>query len=117
MLVSVDQVKAGARWADQQEIPFPVLSDSQLAAHEAFKVIMRLDDKKVAMLKTKGIDVEASSGKKHHIIAVPSVFLIDEGKIIFTHADKNYKSRPKTSDVLNKINELASNKDADTKKK
>ncbi len=99
--VSVDKPDESARTQPTYAIPFPVLSDPDLAAHDAFHVVHEADAAEVARLKGFGIDVERSSGRNHHRFAVPSMFLIDDkGVVRWAHADPDYKVRPTTAQIL-----------------
>lgn len=101
VLVSVDQVSEAAKTSASWDLPFPVLSDPDLTAHEAYRVVHQVDAEEHAKLKGYGIDIEAASGKTHHRFAVPAVYLIDEaGKIAFAHADTDYKTRPSAQQLL-----------------
>ena len=51
------------------------------------------------------IDVEGDSGEKHHIIAHPAVFIIENGKIIYVDVHTNYKERTKNSEILKIISQ------------
>ncbi len=58
--------------------------------------------------KKFGIDLEEASGETHHLLPVPSVFLVSEqGRIVFEHVDPNYKVRV-DPDVLLAAAEAAS---------
>jgi peroxiredoxin len=61
---------------------FPVLSDPDLAAHRAYRVLQEVDDATLTKYKEWGIDLEKSSGRSHHTIAVPSMFLIGKTGVI-----------------------------------
>lgn len=44
--------------------------------------------------KGYGIDLEAASGEKHHMLPVPAVFIVGTGGIIdFVYANPGYKTR------------------------
>jgi peroxiredoxin len=81
-------------------VPFPVLSDPDLKAHEAFNVVLQLDAAGVARLAKYGHDIEKWSGKDHHKMAVPAVFLVRDGKIAWAHVAQDYKTRPNTEQLL-----------------
>ncbi len=103
VFVSVDRPSEATKSRDHHDLPFQFLSDSDLVLHKAYKVGFRVDDATLKRLKEKGIDIERSSGKDHHTVAVPSLFLIDKGKVKWAHADTDYKKRPKLSKVLDAI--------------
>lgn len=106
--ISVDEPESGARTRASWEIPFPVLSDPDLVAHRAFRVLEPLDDAMVERLLGHGMDVEASSGRTHHTIAVPALFLVDqEGVVRWSHADRDYRTRPSPQQIIEAIDALA----------
>jgi len=73
---------------------YKIFSDKDGAAATAFGVAFRLDDATYAKYKGFGVDLEERSGAGHHILPVPSVFLIDASGIVrFTHANADYKAR------------------------
>ena len=74
---------------------FQLLSDNALIASRALGIAFRLDDSTVMKYKNSyGIDIEEDSGKNHHILPVPSVFLIGtDGIIHFSYVNPNYKIR------------------------
>mgnify|MGYP001239947590 CR=1 FL=1 len=81
VLISVDQTDGAMLVKEAYEIPFPVLSDSDLAAHESFKAVIELDNTGYEKYKKFGVDLEAWSGLDHHKMAAPAVFLVSkEGK-------------------------------------
>lgn len=105
--VSVDRIEESAKTRATYTIPFPVLSDPDLVAHRAFHVVHQADDAEVARLKGFGMDIERSSGRTHHVIAIPSLFVIDrEGVVRWAHADPDYKVRPKAEQILAAIDAL-----------
>lgn len=100
-MVSVDELDGNLVTRDAYEVPFPVLSDPDVEVHEAYRVVNELDDTGVERLKGFGLDIERWSKRKHHKIAIPSMFLVDqEGVVQFAHAAHDYKSRPETDALL-----------------
>jgi len=107
VLVSVDRIEESARTSATYEIPFAVLSDADLAAHRAFRVLQEVDAPTLERLQGMGIDLEAASGRDHHTIAVPSVFLIRDGVVVFRHVEPDYRTRPSVPQLLAAIDGLA----------
>ncbi|MCA0894302.1 peroxiredoxin-like family protein [Microbulbifer agarilyticus] len=104
VLVSVDKPDASAMAKATYEIPFPVLSDPDLKAHEAFDVIIEIDDATAEKYKTYGIVLEDWSGRDHHKIAAPGIFLLDKaGTVEWAHVSKDYKTRPSVEQLLNML--------------
>lgn len=104
VLISVDKPHAAALAQRTYEIPFPVLSDPELAAHTSFDVIMTVDDATVEQYKGYGIDLEAWSSQDHHKIAVSSAFIVDsDGVVQWAHTSMDYKTRPSVEQLLEMI--------------
>ena len=83
---------------------------------ENFGVAYRVDDTTIATYKKFNVDLERSSGQTHHILPVPAVFIIDRtGKIVFVHADSDYKLRMKGAEVLAAAKQSVSASDAPQK--
>jgi peroxiredoxin len=99
--VSVDKPDQEAKTKATYTIPFPVLSDSDATMIEAFHVVNKVDDATLAKMHSFGVDLESYSGKAHHEIAIPSLFLIDrQGVVRWAHSDPDYKVRPSTAQIL-----------------
>jgi len=104
--ISVDRMDEAAKTAALYKIPFPVLSDPDLVAHDAFRITRQAGEEEFQKLKSMGLDLEAASGKKHHRLAVPSVFVIEGGVIKFAHAELDYKKRPSLPQLLQTLDHL-----------
>ncbi|NVJ08307.1 AhpC/TSA family protein [Myxococcus sp. AM001] len=104
--LSVDRIEEAAKTRATYEIPFPVLSDPDLVAHRAFRVVRHVDDAEFARLKNMGLDIEAASGRDHHMLAVSAAFIITEGEVRWAHADQDYKKRPSVAQLLHALDQL-----------
>jgi peroxiredoxin len=99
--VSVEKPDEEARTKALYSVPFPILSDGELALIEPFHVVNKVEGKQLEGLNKYGVDLEAASGKSHHVIAVPSLFLIDRSGIVrWAHSDTTYTVRPTTAQIL-----------------
>ncbi len=104
ILISVDRTDGAALAQRTYEIPFPVLSDPDLVAHNAFEVVRDVDDATFEQYKKYGIDLEAWSGKNHHKIAVTAAYIIDENAVVkWAHTSLDYKTRPSVEQLLSAI--------------
>ena len=107
VLISVDDIEGADLASQTYEIPFAVLSDPQLQAHEAFNVVMQVDDETAARYKDYGIELEKWSGQSHHKIAVSSAFLVDKsGNVRWAHSSRDYKTRPSPEQFLQVIDDI-----------
>jgi peroxiredoxin len=105
--VSVDKPEQGAKLKATYVIPFPVLSDSDAKLLNSFHVARQVGDEELGKLKGFGVDLEAYSGKTHHQMAIPSLFVIDRtGTVRFAHSDPDFKTRPSTAQLLAAIDAL-----------
>jgi len=93
--VSPDRPELLNTAVDKQDLKYQLLSDNDMTAATALGIAFKLDDATVAKYKKNyNIDIEADSGKTHHLLPVPSVFIINrEGIITFTYINPNYKVR------------------------
>ncbi len=99
--ISVDRIEEAAATQATYEIPFPVLSDPDAAAHRAYGVVHEVTDAEASKLREFGIDLEKASGRDHHQIAIPSLFLVDRAGVVrWAHADPDYQVRPSIAEVL-----------------
>ncbi|MBT7951935.1 MAG: AhpC/TSA family protein [Gammaproteobacteria bacterium] len=104
VLISVDQTDGAMLVKEAYDIPFPVLSDSELAAHESFNATIELDNTDYEKYKNYGVDLEAWSGLSHHKIAAPAVFLVSpDSKVLWSHVAMDFKTRPSVDQLLNVI--------------
>lgn len=101
MMISADKPDASAKTSATYEVKFPILSDPDLTAHKAYNVAQKATPEQVAALKAKGQDIEKASGRKHHMFAVPSIFLVDaSGTVKWAHVDTDKKVRPSVAQLV-----------------
>ncbi|MEJ5351721.1 MAG: peroxiredoxin-like family protein [Melioribacteraceae bacterium] len=99
--ISMDKPENLKASLEKHKLKYELYSDSKAYACKAFGIAFKVDDEYVNKLKSFNIDLEASSGEKHHILPVPSVFLVDENGIIkFEYVNPNYKERMKAKIIL-----------------
>lgn len=77
-----------------QESSYTLLSDKEANAMKAFGVNWLVDDKLFKKYKEKySLDLEWWSNSDHHMLPVPSVFIVADGKIRLQHVDPKYSQR------------------------
>jgi|TARA_B110000483_G_scaffold228870_1_gene292248 peroxiredoxin len=104
ILVSVDEPDASALLTAAYGVPFPVMSDSDLDAHQAYNVVLQVTDEEYEARAARGVDMEAFSGQDHHAMAVPSSFLIKQGgQLLWSHVDVDFRTRPSATQLLNVV--------------
>lgn len=102
--ISVDRVSEASRTVSGIDLPFPVLADPDLRAHEAFDVALSLSVEEVERLREMGLDIEAASGRTHRTMAVPSAFLVSiEYQVLWAHTDVDYRVRPSAEQLVTEV--------------
>ena len=93
--ISPDKASELKKSSDKYKLSYELYSDSKMTAAKAFGIAFQLPAKLPKLYKSKyNIDIEASSGEKHHQLPVPSVFVFNKkGTLSFQHVDPNYKVR------------------------
>ncbi|RMG57816.1 MAG: hypothetical protein D6713_08925 [Deltaproteobacteria bacterium] len=92
--LSPDRPEKIAEMRERISVSVPIYSDSDVEAASAFGVAFRVDEEGLERLKGFGIDLEDASGKDHHILPVPSVFIVDgEGRVRFEYVQPDYRYR------------------------
>lgn len=92
--VSPDRPEKLRESLQKHEVNYTLLSDSDMAAAQAFGIAFQVDDETVTKYQGYGIDLDDASGRAHHLLPVPSVFLVDaEGVIVFQYVNPDYTVR------------------------
>ena len=87
--------------AEKNELAYPVLSDSSLAAAQAFGVAFTLPAELVELYANVGNDLPTINGNGQWVLPVPATFVFDEnGVVIYRHVESDYRQRAEPADVL-----------------
>lgn len=105
--ISVDKVSEAVKTLESQKLNMTVISDSDANIVKAYNLVNKVPQKMVNKYKNDyQIDLEASSGKKHHIIPIPAVYVISKGIVKFAYANEDYKVRAQEKDILAALGKL-----------
>jgi len=78
----------------RETINYQLLSDADMSVAKAFGIAYKVDDETFNKYKSAGLDLEAASGHKHHLLPAPSTYLVGaNGVIQFQYTNPNYKIR------------------------
>lgn len=111
--ISVDSPGEEAKTQAKVGVPFPMLSDSKLKVHGAFKIVHKTTAEERATLGGYGIDLKAYSGESHGNFATPAIFYVDQrGVIRFAHVGEDYQTRPSPKQMLAIADKLGANQSA-----
>jgi len=104
LAISPDSPKSTAANRSKNSVPFPLLSDSDLAAAKAFGLAFQVDGATLEKYKGYGIDLQKASGREHNTLPVPAVYIVDaNGQVVFAHSDPNYRERLGTDVILKNL--------------
>lgn len=106
--VSPDRPEELAKSIANDKLTYTLLSDSDIALAKAMGLAFRVDDPMYNRLKGMGMDLERSSGRDHHVLPVPAVYLLDTvGVIHFAYWNPDYKTRLSGEELLVAARRLA----------
>jgi len=92
--ISPDRLEKVSGSMEKHNMTYTLLSDSSMAAAKAFGIAFEVDKPMLEKLASYNIDIEDASGEKHHLLPVPSVFLVGtDGIIDFAYANPDYTTR------------------------
>jgi len=90
-----------AKSIDKNDVEYTLLSDSDSNASQAFGVAFQVPQDLVDTYKNSyKIDLEKASGNQRHILPVPAVFLIKDGKVVYSYSNPDYKVRLKAAELI-----------------
>lgn len=101
LAVSPDKPQKLAESMEKHEMTYRLLSDTAMRAAQALGVAFQVEDNAVEKFREYGIDLEESSGEKHHLLPVPSVFIIGrDGIVEYTYHNPDYKTRLDAEELI-----------------
>ena len=87
--------------AEKNELAFPVLSDSCLAAAQAFGIAFTMNADLVELYSRVGNDLPTLNGNGQWVLPIPATYLIDAtGRISLAHVEADYRERAEPLHVL-----------------
>lgn len=105
--ISVDRVEKALETQEKQEVGFPLLSDPDAEIVKKYRLAFTLDEATLGKYETYGINIEDASGRTHHQIAVPAVYIIGvQGRIEWAYLNEDYKVRAENEMIIAALDEL-----------
>jgi peroxiredoxin len=90
--------------AQKNELAFPVLSDSALAASDAFGVTFTLPPELVELYGRVGNELPLINGNGQWALPLPATYVIDrDGRIVYAHVEADYRERAEPEAVLRAV--------------
>lgn len=101
LAISHDKPEKLRKSIEKHSPTYTLLSDTLANAATAFDIAFRLDDAMLTKYKNYGMDLEEASGESHHLLPVPSVFIIGKDGIIhYVYYNADYKNRLKADELI-----------------
>lgn len=101
LAISPDKPEFLSQSAQEHDLSYTLLSDSDMSATKAFGLAFKLDPATVERYKENGLDLSARSGYDHNLLPAPAVFLVNpDGMITFQYVNPDYKTRIKSEVLL-----------------
>ena len=112
LAVSPDRPSELSKSIEKQQMTYKLLSDNKMKAARAFGIAFRVADKTLKKYEQYGIDLQSASGQNHHLLPVPSVFIVGtDGVIDFAYSNPDYKIRMTAEEVLQAAEDSAMHPD------
>jgi peroxiredoxin len=92
--ISPDSPAELRKTLDKAALDYQLLSDSDADAMRAFGIGYQVDARTREKLTGYGIDLAKASGRDHHVLPVPAVYLVDAAGVLqFSHVHPDYTVR------------------------
>lgn len=92
--VSSDRPAKLKKSLDKHQLSYILLSDSAMTGAMQLGLAWRMSEKQVRRYRFLKMDVEASSGRDHHMLPVPGVFILNrKGVVKFQYVNPNHRER------------------------
>mgnify|MGYP005845871931 CR=1 FL=1 len=107
LAISPDKPEAVHATLDKGDYTYQLLSDSDMVLSKAFGLAFKVDDPTIAKYRSFGIDLDQASGRSHHLLPVPAVYIVDtKGIIRLAHWNPDYKARLQPQELLDAARRL-----------
>ena len=93
--------------AQDNQLAFTVLSDSDLEAANGFELAFTLPPELVSFYGSVGTDIPVLNGNGLWVLPIPATYVIDEeGRIRFAHIEEDIRQRAEPGDAIHVIAQL-----------
>ncbi len=93
--------------SQKNELAYPVLSDSSLAAANAFGIAFELPPELVELYSKVGNDLPTVNGNGQWVLPIPATFVFDAaGNLVFRHVESDYRQRAEPAQVIELLSNL-----------
>ena len=94
--------------AEKNELAYPVLSDSSLAAAGGFGVAFEMPQALIDLYRGVGNDLAVLNGNDRWVLPVPATYVVGrDGRIAFAHVEADYRERAEPTAVMKQVERSA----------
>ena len=112
--LSADRPEKMVKSLEVKDLGYALYSDASLDAARAFGIAFEVGAATRLAMRGFGIDLEDASGRDHHQLPVPSVFLVEQGGAIrWVYSNPDYKVRPENAALLEAARAVAKERAAE----
>jgi peroxiredoxin len=109
LAISPQVPERSAATTEDNGLSFPVLSDANLAAADAFGIAFTLPPELVEYFAEIGTDIPVLNGNGLWVLPVPATYVIDtQGTILYADVEPDYRRRPDPADALRVLEKTSS---------
>lgn len=97
-----------AAWVEEDEIPYPVLSDLGNGVAGTYRIRFTLpDDLRAVYREPLGLDLERYNGDASWTLPLPATFVIrPDGTLAYAGVNADYTHRPEPDEVVEALRDL-----------
>ena len=93
--------------SQKNELAYPVLSDSSLAAANAFGIAFEMPPELIELYSKAGNDLPTLNGNGKWVLPIPATFVFDAaGRLTFRHVESDYRQRAEPAQVIKHLSNL-----------
>jgi peroxiredoxin len=101
LAISPDKPEELEKSLEKHRINYTLLSDRTMALTRAFGLAYRVSPEILEKMKGFGVDLDASTGNRLHLLPVPAAYVVDtKGAIHFVYFNADIKVRVNPDDLL-----------------
>ena len=99
--VSSDRPAKLKKSLDKHQLSYILLSDSAMTGAMQLGLAWRMSEKQVGRYRLLNMDIEDGSGRDHHMLPVPGVFILDRNGVVkFQYVNPNHRERLSSAVLL-----------------
>ncbi len=105
--ISPETPDGSAKTVKEQQIEYYVLSDANGEVGQKFGLMFQLNDELKQVYQKFGIDLDKANGNDKWELPLAATYIVNqEGEVVYSFVDADYKKRAETLDLIEKLKSL-----------